>query len=189
MRTTRIWMPVLVALAIAALVFAAACGGDDDDGAEPTAGNETPAQETPGDAAGAPTIPEDAPTVSVGSIELAVGESGEVEIAVREFAAPGLGAWTFDITYDAAVASIPECEATPPPAVCNTEFAPNMVRFAGAAAQGLEGDTVVGTLTVLCEAEGSAELEMAIELIADATIGDPQEVPAHSESGEVTCTA
>lgn len=175
----------MVAALGAALTLVVACGDGDD---EESGASATPSPATlgDGDPAGAP---EDAPTVAAGSIELAVGASSEVEVEVRGFEAPGLGAWTFDVVYDPAVASATDCAAMPEPAVCNAEFTPNSVRFAGAAGEGLEGDTTLGTITLRCDSEGSTELEVNIDLIADATIGAPQELVANIENGELTCTA
>ena len=42
----------------------------------------------------------DSPTVSLSSVTIAAGETAEVVLSVLNFEAPGLGAWTVDVTYD-----------------------------------------------------------------------------------------
>ena len=73
------------------------------------------------------------------------------------------------------------------PAAAVTDAADTVVRITGAVALGLEGDTTLGIITVKCEAAGTSALALSIDVLADATIGDPQETAAHVTDGEVTC--
>ena len=166
----------------AALALAVACG-DGDSGTPPT----TPGTDTgtPGNSvAGLPQ-----PTLSMGTLEMAVGEQGEVGLEVLEFDEPGLGAWTFDIQYDPAIVSIVSCETTPATSVCNTEYAPALIRIAGAVGVGIVGDTIVANIGFQCEAEGASPLDVTVDTLADGTIGDPRIVTATVENGEVVCEA
>lgn len=173
----RLFMVLLLSLALA---LAAACGNGGEEESAP-GGTASP----DGEAAGATPGP-DAPVVSVGSASLAVGEGGSVDLEVTGFPAPGLGAWTIDIAYDPAVITVVDCPAFAG-SVCNPEYDDTTVRVAGAAAFGHEGDTVLASVEFTCAAAGSSPLAIAIDVLADATVGDPQPVVAAIEDGEITC--
>ncbi len=174
----RLFTVLLLSLALA-LAVACGNGGEEESDSGGTASPD-------GEAAAATPGP-DAPVLSVGSASLAVGEDGSVDLEVTGFPAPGLGAWTADITYDPAVITIVDC---PPFAgsVCNPAYDDTTVRVAGATAYGNEGDTVLATVEFTCAAAGSSPLAIAIDVFADATIGDPQPVVAAIQDGEITCT-
>lgn len=172
---------VLVVLALLALALASACGSDDADDSP-----ANPTSDTIGETSGQPGG--DPPTVSIDTTEVIVGEQGEAVLEVLGFNAPGLGAWTIDVQYDASVVSIVECEPLPEGAVCNADFADDEVRVVGAVAVGLEGDTVIGRLTFQCDVAGESKLDLSIDTFADGTIGDPQLVEPPVENGAITCT-
>jgi hypothetical protein len=71
--------------------------------------------------------------------------------------------------------------------VCNDEFADGVVRITGASAGGIEGEETLGSVTFACEDEGSSDVEIATEVFADATIGDPQPIDAELHDGHVEC--
>lgn len=126
------------------------------------------------------------PSVSVGSSSATVGGEASVTVMALGIADPGLGAWTLDITYDAALltalACIPEQGG-----VCNPMFDSNVVRITGASASGVAGDTSLGAITFRCDAEGTSVLDLNIVLIVDATIGDPQAIDASASDGSIEC--
>jgi hypothetical protein len=174
-----------VVLALLALAFASACGSDDND--EPSEDTPTETSDGIGDPAGQPGP--DAPTVSINSPEIAVGEQGEAVLTVLNFNAPGLGAWEVDIEYDNSVVSVVECEPLPQGAVCNPAFADGTaVRVVGALAVGLEGDTVIGRITFQCNVAGESNLDISVDVLADGTLGDPQILVPNIENGAITCT-
>jgi hypothetical protein len=179
------WLLGLFTLAVLALVIA--CGGDgdaDEDGPTPTSDAlGQPSGETSG--LGEPGL--DSPTVSLGSATAAVGETGEVLLSVLNFEAPGLGAWTVDVLYDANLLTLSDCVAGQESSVCNPGFASDMLRIVGATAVGLEGDTEIGRLTFQCDAVGESALALSVTTLADGTLGDPQLVAAHVEDGSITC--
>ncbi len=127
-------------------------------------------------------------SVSVGSSSAAVGGEASVTATALGITAPGLGAWTLDITYDTALltalACIPEQGG-----VCNPMFDSNVVRITGASASGIEGDNSLGSITFRCDAAGTSALDLAIVLIVDATIGDPQFITATASDGSIECGA
>ena len=126
-------------------------------------------------------------SISLSSGSAAPGESGTVELS-SDVGDPGLGAWTVDISYDSSVATVADCDPEEG-GVCNPEFAPDTIRITGASASGLEGDTLLGTLTFDCaDEEGTTDLTMVLDVFADSTIGDPQPIePATINDGEFAC--
>jgi hypothetical protein len=182
-------------LAVAALVFAIGCGGDSDDEDN---GNGTPAAgETSEEPAPAGISREDLPepgptdaTLSIDEVSAAVGASVDANVTVTNFPDPGLGAWTVDITFDPAIVSIADCnvDTNDGTNVCNPAFEEDTVRIAGAVAEGLTGEIVLGALTLQCEAAGESPLEITLDVLADGTLGAPTERPANAVDGSVTCS-
>ena len=179
---------VIGILLVSALALAIACGGDDDtdeDGSAPT----NDALDQSGQAGGSLGEPgPDSPTVSLSSTTIVVGEAGEAVLYVLNFEAPGLGAWTFDISYDANMLTLTNCEPQQESSVCNPEFDEDTLRIVGATGTGLEGDTEIGRLTFQCDEAGESALVLSVQTLADGTIGDPQLVAAHVEGGSITCS-
>lgn len=112
----------------------------------------------------------------------------EVEVSALDIAAPGLGAWTIDVTFDSEV-TVLSCEPEPIEVnVCNAAFADDTVRIAGASRDGLAGDTLLARITFECNGSGaSSDLTLSIETLSDATVGDPQPINATLEHGSITC--
>jgi hypothetical protein len=179
----RLALPVCAALLALAL---AACGGGDGGDAGPTA--------TPGEAGATPTLtggaggnPSDiSATLSIATAAGAVGEEVTVEVTASGATDPGIGAWTFNVGFDPEIVSVVDCpsEGT---FVCNPELDEQTVRFAGATAEGLTGEVSLGSITFRCEAAGTSPLDIVLEVLADATIGDPRTIDAPVEDGEITC--
>lgn len=174
-----------VVLALMALAIASACSSDDSEDADANATSDAIGEAT-GEPAGQPGP--DAPTVTINSTEIAVGSQDESVLAVLNFNAPGLGAWTVDVTYDNSVVSVIACDGLPAGNVCNPAFDDDTVRVVGAVATGLEGDTVIGRIIFQCDGAGESPLDLFIETFADGTIGDPLELVPHVEHGAITCT-
>ena len=187
-RTDALRAAVAVAVALLAGV-ALACGGGDG-GGEPAGGTSVPEAEATAlsgaDGDGGP--PSDATAmIASGAVSGAVGAEVTAAIQALDVTAPGLGAWTLEISYDPNIISAVECVAQPPPAACNPRVDERTVRLAGAAATGLHGNVTLATITFRCEAAGTSPLEVTVELIADATLGDPRPISAAAQDGEVTC--
>src|SRR3990170_4504539 len=127
-------------------------------------------------------------TLGVGSAEAAPGD--EATVAVTANVPDGLGAWTLDITYDPDVVTPTDCDGGDANSVCNTEYTADSVRVTGASAQGIDEETVLGNITFECgDAEDESDLTIVINVFADATIGDPQDISADTEvtNGTITC--
>jgi hypothetical protein len=103
--------------------------------------------------------------------------------------APGLGAWSLDISYDPAVVTPVGC--TPQNgSVCNPNFAAGTVRVSGASGAGLDGDTSLALINFQCaDAEGSTALTINVVELADGTPGDPQPIDETIVNGTITCQA
>lgn len=125
-------------------------------------------------------------SVSDGSAE--PGGTGTVDL-VANVGAPGLGAWTVDISFDPDVVSVENC-APAQGGVCNPAFeGGSTIRITGANANGLQGETNLGTITFACaDAEGSSDLAISLDVFADATIGNPTDIePATVTDGSFAC--
>jgi hypothetical protein len=99
-----------------------------------------------GSASAAPAV-----TVRVTSAEGASGSVVSVRLEVLDVPEPGLGAFTIDIEYDAAVASPASCHENPDgvldAAICNTAFSGNTVRVGGfRASSGASGSVPLASI-------------------------------------------
>jgi hypothetical protein len=126
-------------------------------------------------------------TVSMGSGTAEPGEQVSIELNSEGVTEPGLGAWSIDVTYDPSVVTPVRCE-TEHGAVCNLHYGDNMIRTAGATAIGIEGDTLLATLTFECaDDEGHSAITVSLPDFADATLGGPLQIDAEVNHGEVEC--
>ena len=128
----------------------------------------------------------DGPSVTIGSVSLAVGEQGSLDLQALKMTDPGLGYWVIDIIYDPAVITAVACSAHHG-GICNPAAAYNTARVAGANSTGLEGDALLGSVAFRCESQGASPVTLKVEL-RDATIGDAQPIAAATQNGAVTCT-
>jgi len=127
------------------------------------------------------------PVLDVHNAVAAPGEEGTSIIGTHDIPPPGLAAWTVDVTYDPDVITAVRCLAEQG-SVCNPNFGPNTVRFAGGAATGLEGETALGGLTFVCgPREGTSQLTVAARTFADATSGAPQPIDVTLIDGTFVC--
>jgi hypothetical protein len=64
----------------------------------------------------------------------------------------------------------------------------DIVRFTGASASGLVGDTTLGSVTFQCaESQGSSVLNLTPQVFADATPGDPHPIYVTIQNGSIAC--
>jgi len=126
------------------------------------------------------------PTVSVGSTGTNVGSHGEVHLRALDIGAPGLGAWTIDVSYDPAYLNVVEC-APDQGGLCNPAYGEHTVRITGTNIAGLLGDTTLGAIVFGCKQVGSGELKVSLSVFADATLGGPRPIDAAMVNGKVTC--
>ena len=124
--------------------------------------------------------------IGITSESAAPGAQVSVDMSASGIGPPGLGAWTIDIVYDPAVLTAVSCSPAQG-GVCNTAYGANTVRVSGASANGVEGDNVLASIEFRCEVEGSSAVTPVIDLLVDATIGDPQPLEAAEQAGSVTC--
>ena len=126
-------------------------------------------------------------TLSISSPTIAPGGQGTADLR-SNVPAPGLGAWTVDITYDPTKVTVASC-APAQGGVCNPNFAANQVRITGASANGLLGDTSLGTITLTAASScsGTTPLTLSTNVFADATIGNPTNITVSPSNGTITC--
>ena len=125
--------------------------------------------------------------VQAAAVTGTVGGEAKAAIQALGVGAPGLGAWTIEVSFDPAIVSATACEGTESSA-CNTQLDDHTIRLAGASAVGLQGDVTLMTLTFQCNAAGTSPLDVNIVLLADATIGNPLAIDAPAQDGSVTCS-
>jgi hypothetical protein len=115
------------------------------------------------------------------------GESGSVDLIAEDMDAPGLGAWEIGIIYNPAVAEATNCVPMNG-SVCNPDFAPNQVRVTGASASGLENTNSLARITFACDdSVGTTSLTLSLDVIADATTGEPQPIDVKQINGSIDC--
>lgn len=134
-----------------------------------------------------PAAPPQKVTIAIDSYSSEVGAAIDVDLDMLGVGPPGLGAWTIDVTYNPAILLAKDCDPNFG-GVCNPAFDGDTVRVTGASATGIEGDFSLGSIAFNCAAPGVSPLISSIEVLADATIGDPQDMQANLEDGEVDCT-
>ena len=126
------------------------------------------------------------PTIAIGSMRLNLNDEGSLDLESLNMREPGLLAWTIDITYDPQIIHASQCRGRLG-GVCNAAYAADTVRFTGAYRDGLLGDHALGSVIFVCDAQGLSPLTIAIEVLADATPLDPQEIDASTQDGMVAC--
>jgi len=130
------------------------------------------------------------PVVKVGSLSLDVGQQGSVEVSLLNIIPPGLCCWQIDVGYNPDVLSVVQCHAllTTVATVCIPVSEENAVRVAGASPVGLLGDLALAMITFDCIMAGSSPLTLDVEVVADATVGNPQPIDVEIRNGTITCT-
>ena len=128
--------------------------------------------------------------LTVGDAKAGVGEMATVDVGAHDMPEPGLGSWTIDVTYDPAIVSVMNC-ASEESVDCTVDVvADNTVRFVGfVVGDGLVGDTLLGSITFQCDAEGESALTIDTETLDlnDATLGDPAPIGGTVGDGSITC--
>ncbi len=149
-----------------------------------------PAGKVPGGGGGCGTAtPTPLPALlSADLIWMNVGEQGVVQVQASYIDPPGLGAWSIDVSYDATRVSVAACVAEQG-GVCNPAFGPNTVRFTGSSNSGLVGATKLAAITFSCDAKGAGPLTLNVNVLVDATPGDPQPIDAIVGDGQVSCAS
>lgn len=126
-------------------------------------------------------------TLRIDSATANVGQTVSVDITAEIFGKPGIGAWTFDISYDPDTVSMVRCLPYQG-GVCSVAFADDAGRLTGASSKGLIGETKLGTFYFQCgEHPGSSDIELSVEVFADATPDNPQDVDEEVINGAITC--
>ena len=128
------------------------------------------------------------PGVEIISGSAALGETATIELRATDIAAPGLGAWTIDVTYDFDIATAVSCTAVEL-GQCTPEYATGSARVSGASAPGMTGDVALGSIRFRCDANDSTALQVSVRVLADATAVNPQMINATVSSGTLTCGA
>ncbi len=125
--------------------------------------------------------------LTIDSASMAVGSEAGLAVNALNVGPPGLAAWQIDIVYDPAVVAVVGCAAEQSGA-CNMDFASNTIRFTGASAIGLVGDTTLAEIDFSCVAEGVSLLLIGIGVLADATLGGPLPIENPSIQNEsISC--
>lgn len=126
-------------------------------------------------------------SLSIGSATVPPGATVTVEV-VAEATAPGIGAYTIDVAFDAglleAVGCVPGGDGL---SICNPVFKKGVVRLVGAEANGLAGRVVLGGIVLKAgDQEGVSDLTLTVVQLAD-----PRGTPAavSPQNGSITIKA
>ncbi len=105
-------------------------------------------------------------SLGIESDTVALGQTTTIAV-VATSTAPGIGAFTIDVTYDGALADATACTATA--GACSIgKTADDTVRLAGAALGGLSGESTLGTITFVAgQTKGTTVLTVTIVRLAD----------------------
>jgi hypothetical protein len=125
-------------------------------------------------------------TVAIDNGEAAAGDSDTVDLEAQSIPEPGLGAWTIDISYDSSLLSALSCTADQG-GICNPAFDDGVVRVTGANIDGVIGDNRLAAITFECNDVGESALQLTVQVLVDATVGDPQDIFAASDDGTFEC--
>lgn len=181
-------LTILICLLVVSLV---ACGGSSNGNkATPTSALGTPGATTTPEASGSGGAGGSTVTMTVGNATAPVGQEGSVEVKAAGVGTPGLGAWTVDVSYDPNIVSAGTCTSASSQGLsfCNAQYASGKIRVVGANAQGLSGDVSLATMTFRCEKAGNSDLDITIDTLADATVGNPTDINHTEQSGSITCS-
>jgi len=127
-------------------------------------------------------------TLRLGRITLATGSEHTLDLEALDIGPPGIGAWTIDISFNSSVVQLTNCD-TIAGGLCNPEFGDGTVRLVGATASGLEGDTVLASLTFRCLMPGSTAVSIGVDEFADATQAELQPISVDVVNGAIGCVA
>jgi len=134
----------------------------------------------------APPISTSSTAISIQPPAVTVDRGASTTLAVQAVApVEGLGSWTIDVTYDAAVVTPTACTtAANTNSLCNRTFAANTIRIAGTATNGLVGTTALANITFQGVAVGT--LRPVTVTVRDVT--DPTGAPllAVTSNGTIT---
>jgi len=135
---------------------------------------------------GAPDARAQQTTVRVSSAAAEVGQQRTVLLEALDVGAPGLGAWTVDVEFDPAVISVVSCQAKHG-GICNPNFAVGRLRVTGTQIFGLQGNVSLANVTFACQSVGTSALAVSVRVLADATLGAPQDIDAAIINGSLSC--
>ena len=126
--------------------------------------------------------------LSMGSITMSPGSGVTLDVNVEGIPFPGLGAWSIGIVYDPAVLTALSCVEGAAPSVCNVAFSANRVQITGASAKGHQFETVLASITFVCDSPGASDLLIVIDEIADATEASPVPLTVKLQNGRIACS-
>ena len=108
--------------------------------------------------------------IQVGTTMVDVGAAATVDIAISS-GEVAVGAVSLDITYDANLTVVTDCQSTDYQIECNTT-APGLVQITGIDANGVVGDSILATLTLEGVAAGTSNLNISSVTVFNQSSGD-----------------
>ncbi|MEX0785875.1 MAG: dockerin type I domain-containing protein [Dehalococcoidia bacterium] len=125
--------------------------------------------------------------LSLGSITIRSNAATTLDLRAEGIGEPGLGAWELGLVYDPTVLAVEQCIPTDD-SQCNPAFAPNRVQLAGADDFGLIGDVHLADVRFRCLREGTSQIEIVVDIFADATEAGPVPFAPKVQNGKITCS-
>lgn len=126
------------------------------------------------------------PALAIDSLHAGPEGVAKVELRALNLVEPGLGAWTVDIHYNPEHVNVAGCEAEHG-GVCNPQYGENVIRVVGTNVAGLTGDAVLASIGFTCKKLGDSNIELKIDVFADATPGNPTEMDVLLANGKAAC--
>ena len=127
------------------------------------------------------------PAVEIDAIHAGPEDVAKVDLRALDLVEPGLGAWTVDIHYNPEHLNVAGCEAEHG-GVCNPHYGESVIRVVGTNLEGITGDTILASIGITCKKPGESNLELEIDVFADATPGNPTEMDVSLVNGTAVCT-
>ena len=123
--------------------------------------------------------------IRIGSYEALVGDEVTAVLEAVDIPEPGLGAWAVNVSYDASVVSLLDCEPRQG-GICNLEYEDDTLRVTGASAGGLAGTATLAEIAFVCSRAGSTDLAVSLSIGGSFPVGDVPSFP-DPVSGAITC--
>ena len=131
-----------------------------------------------------PEVHAQQPRISMESLTVPVGNQGTAALQAADIAAPGLGAWLVDITYNPAAVSVVSCTPLQQLAVCNDALTPDTIRLAGVNTEGLQGAYSLASVVFQCNSDAISDLTLSVQRFVDTGFNA---IAVSVQNGTITC--
>ncbi len=114
-------------------------------------------------------------------------KSATFSLSVQNIPEPGLASWTIDVSWDADIIEVLDCQAYKG-SVCVTSFDADTSRVTGAAETSGLTHATFATFAFRCLRLGTSEVSIDIVVLTDSTVGD-DDIDAAIENETLICAS